>query len=243
MRGFGKYVIFLGSLFVRRESFSTYYKLILEECVQIGVNSALLFILVSTFIGAVTTVQTAYNMVSPLIPRFVISQVVREMTVLELAPTIMAIIYAGKIGSSMAGGLGTMRITEQIDALEVIGINSSSYLVLPKIVASILMYPLLVILSGVCAIIGGYIVGTFIHIITPTEYVSGLRFGFNDFEIIIALTKSIVFAFLIASISSYKGYFTKGGALEVGIASTEAVTTSVIAVLLADYFIVNLLLR
>ncbi len=106
------------------------------------------------------------------------------------------------------------------------------------------MYPLLVaILSGVCAIIGGYIVGTFIHIITPTEYVSGLRFGFNDFEIVIALTKSIVFAFLIASISSFKGYFTKGGALEVGIASTEAVTTSVIAVLLADYFIVNLLLR
>jgi len=129
-------MIFLGSLFVRRETFATYYKLILEECVQIGVNSALLFILVSTFIGAVTTVQTAYNMVSPLIPRFVISQVVREMTVLELAPTIMAIIYAGKIGSSMAGGIGTMRITEQIDALEVMGINSSSYLVLPKIIGN-----------------------------------------------------------------------------------------------------------
>src|SRR5579859_615484 len=243
MTGFGKYMIFLGSLFVRRETFATYYKLTLEECVQIGVNSALLFILVSTFIGAVTTVQTAYNMVSPLIPRFVISQVVREMTVLELAPTIMAIIYAVKIGSSMAGGLGTMRITEQIDALEVMGINSSSYLVLPKIVASILMYPLLVILSGVCAIIGGYIVGTFIHIITPTEYVTGLRFVFNQFEIVIALTKSVIFAFLIASISSFKGYFTKGGALEVGIASTQAVTTSVIAVLLADYLLAQLLLR
>jgi phospholipid/cholesterol/gamma-HCH transport system permease protein len=242
MTGFGRYMIFLGSLFVRRETFATYYKLILEECVQIGVNSAFLFILVSTFIGAVTTVQTAYNMVSPLIPRFVISEVVREMTILELAPTIMAIIYAGKIGSSMAGGIGTMRITEQIDALEVMGINSSSYLVLPKIVASLLMYPLLVVLSGVCAIIGGYIVGTFIHIITPTEYVSGLRFGFNDFEITIALTKSIIFAFLIASISSFKGYYTQGGALEVGIASTEAVTTSVIAVLLADYFIVNIML-
>src|SRR6185369_9042241 len=162
MTGFGRYMIFLGSLFVRRETFATYYKLIMEECVQIGVNSAFLFNLVSTFIGAVTTVQTAYNMVSPLIPRFVISQVVREMTVLELAPTIMAIIYAGKIGSSMAGGIGTMRITEQIDALEVMGINSSSYLVLPKIIASLLMYPLLVVLSGVCAIIGGYIVGTFI---------------------------------------------------------------------------------
>jgi len=236
-------MIFLGSLFVRRETFATYYKLILEECIQIGVNSALLFIMVSTFIGAVTTVQTAFNMVSPLIPRFVIAQVVREMVVLELAPTIMALIYAGKIGSSMASGLGTMRITEQIDALEVMGINSSSYLVLPKIVASLLMYPLLVILSGVCAIIGGYIVGTFINIITPTEYVSGLRFGFNSFEIIVALTKAFVFSFLISSISSFKGYFTKGGALEVGIASTAAVTTSVIAILLADYIIVNLLLQ
>jgi phospholipid/cholesterol/gamma-HCH transport system permease protein len=242
MRGFGKYMIFLSSLIVRRESFKTYYRLTLEECVQIGVNSAFLFMLVSTFIGAVTTVQTAYNMISPLIPRFVISQVVREMTVLELAPTIMAIIYAGKIGSSMAGGLGTMRITEQIDALEVMGINSSSYLVLPKIVASILMYPLLVILSGVCAIIGGYLIGTFIPLVTPTEYVSGLRFQFDSFEIAIALTKSFAFAFLTASISSFKGYFTRGGALEVGIASTQAVTSSVIAILIADYFIVNIML-
>lgn len=235
-------MIFLSSLFVRRESFSTYYKLVIDECIQIGVNSAFLFILVSTFIGAVTTVQTAFNMVNPLIPRFVISQVVREMTVLELAPTVMALIYAGKIGSSMAGGLGTMRITEQIDALEVMGINSSSYLVLPKIIASMMMYPMLVILSGVCSLIGGYLVGTFIHIVTPTEFVDGLRFNFNPTEISVALIKAVVFAFLISSISSFKGYFTKGGALEVGIATTEAVTTSVIAILLMDYFLVNIIL-
>src|SRR5258706_5581225 len=117
MSGFGRYIMFIGSLFVRRESFSTYYKLVLEECIQIGVNSAFLFILVSSFIGAVTTVQTAFNMVSPLIPRFVISQVVREMTVLELAPTVMALIYAGKIGSSMAGWIGTVRFTTTSDAL------------------------------------------------------------------------------------------------------------------------------
>ncbi|MFN9330038.1 MAG: MlaE family ABC transporter permease, partial [Cyclobacteriaceae bacterium] len=138
MKGFGKYVIFLGSLFVRRETFKTYYQLVLEECIIIGIGSILLFVLVSTFMGAVSTIQTAANLVNPLIPRYIISQVVREMTILELAPTIMAIIYAGKVGSSMAGGLGTMRITEQIDALEVMGINSSSYLVLPKIIASIL---------------------------------------------------------------------------------------------------------
>jgi phospholipid/cholesterol/gamma-HCH transport system permease protein len=214
----------------------------MEECVQIGVKSISLFVLVSTFMGAVTTVQTAFNLVTPLVPRFVISQVVREMTVLELAPTIMAIIFAGKIGSSMAGGLGTMRITEQIDALEVMGINSSSYLVLPKIIASMLMYPMLVIFAGVCSLLGGYLVGTLTGIMTPTEYIMGLRSVFNQYTITFALTKSIVFAFLISSISCFKGYFTHGGALEVGIASTEAVTSSVIAVLLADYFLANLLL-
>ena len=242
MKGFGKYIIFLGSLFVRRETFKTYYQLVMEESIQIGVKSVFLFALVSTFIGAVTTVQTAYNLVSPLIPKFVISQVVREMTLLELAPTIMALIYAGKIGSSISGGLGTMRITEQIDALEVMGINSSSYLVLPKIIASMMMFPLLVIVSGVCAMIGGYLVGSATGIISPTDYVAGIRYAFNDYTVLFALQKALVFAFLISSISAFKGYFTKGGALEVGIASTEAVTTSVIAVLLADYFLAQLLL-
>lgn len=238
----GKYFIFLGNLFVNRESFGTYYKLVLEECLSIGIGSLFLFALVSTFMGAVTTVQTAYNMVSPLIPNYVISQVVREMTVLELAPTIMAIIYAGKVGSSMAGGLGTMRITEQIDALEVMGINSISYLVLPKIIASLLMYPALVIFSGVCALFGGYLVGSLTGIITPHDYIYGIRFVFNEFTVTFALIKGAVFAFLVASISSYQGYYTQGGALEVGISSTKAVTTSVIAVLLADYFLAQLLL-
>jgi phospholipid/cholesterol/gamma-HCH transport system permease protein len=242
MKEFGRYMIFLSTLLVRRETFATYYKLVMEECILIGIKSISLFMLVSTFMGAVTTVQTAYNLVTPLVPRFVISQVVREMTVLELAPTIMAIIFAGKIGSSMAGGLGTMRITEQIDALEVMGINSSSYLVLPKIVASMMMYPMLVIFSGVCSILGGYLVGTLTEILTPTEYIMGIRSAFNSYTITFALIKSVVFAFLIASISSFKGYYTHGGALEVGIASTEAVTSSVIAVLLADYFLANLLL-
>ncbi|MBL7871453.1 MAG: ABC transporter permease [Cyclobacteriaceae bacterium] len=242
MKGFGRYIIFLGSLFVRRETFMTYYKLTMEECINIGVKSILLFVLVSSFMGGVTTLQTGANLVSPFVPRFIISNVVREMTILELAPTIMAIIYAGKVGSSMSGGLGTMRITEQIDALEVMGINAASYLVLPKIVASLMMYPLLVIISGICALLGGYLVGTLTEILTPTEYVYGIRYSFNEFFISFALIKSFVFAFLIASISSFKGYFTKGGALEVGIASTQAVTASIIAILLADYFLAYLLL-
>jgi phospholipid/cholesterol/gamma-HCH transport system permease protein len=234
--------MFLEAMFVRRESFKSYYKLVMEESIQIGVKSIFLFALVSSFMGAVTTVQTAYNLVSPLIPRFVIAQVVREMTILELAPTIMAVIFAGKIGSSMAGGIGTMRITEQIDALEVMGINSISYLVLPKMVASMLMFPLLVIVAAVCALLGGYLVGTLSGIITPTEYIYGIRYIFNDYMVTFALIKGFVFAFLISSISCFKGYYTQGGALEVGISSTAAVTTSVIAVLLSDYFLAELLL-
>jgi phospholipid/cholesterol/gamma-HCH transport system permease protein len=239
---FGKYFIFLRQLFINRESFGTYYKLVLEESLNIGIGSILLIALVSTFMGAVTTVQTAANMVSAFIPDYVISQVVREMTILELAPTIIAVIYAGKVGSSMAGQLGTMRITEQIDALEVMGINSASYLVLPKIIASLLMYPMLVIVAGVCALFGGYLVGTLTGTISPNDYVYGLRFAFNEFFITFALIKSVVFAFLVASISSYKGYYTHGGALEVGISSTQAVTNSVIAVLSADYLLAQLLL-
>jgi len=238
----GKYFIFIRTLFINRESFRTYYKLVLEESVTIGIGSLFLVALVSTFMGAVTTVQTAFNMVSPLIPDYVISQVVREMTVLELAPTIIAVIYAGKVGSSMAGGLGTMRITEQIDALEVMGINSASYLVLPKVIASLLMFPLLVIVAGVCALVGGYVVGVLGEIITPNDYVFGLRFSYNEFTVIFALIKAVVFSFLVSSISSYQGYYTEGGALEVGVSSTKAVTNSVIAVLLADYFLAQLLL-
>jgi phospholipid/cholesterol/gamma-HCH transport system permease protein len=238
----GRYFIFLGHLFTNRETFKTYYKLVLEESVSIGIGSVFLVALVATFMGAVTTVQTAANMVSSFIPDYVISQVVREMTILELAPTIIAVIYAGKVGSSMSGHLGTMRITEQIDALEVMGINSISYLVLPKIIASILMYPMLVIVAGVCAMLGGYLAGTIADIISPHDYVYGIRYAFNEFFVTFALIKSVVFAFLVSSISSFKGYYTQGGALEVGVASTQAVTNSVIAVLVADYLLAQLLL-
>ena len=242
MKSIGKYFMFLGSLFRNRESFKTYLRLTLDEAILIGVNSVLIVVIVSTFIGAVTAVQTAYNLVSPLIAKYVISLIVRDMTLLELAPTITAIVFAGKVGSSIAGGLGTMRITEQIDALEVMGINSVSYLVLPKIVATIFVYPMLVVISGFLSIFGGYLAGILTGVITETEYIYGIRADFNEFTVTFALIKSVVFAFLIASISSYKGYYTSGGALEVGQASTSAVTNSCIAILTADYLLAQLLL-
>ncbi|SMG49117.1 phospholipid/cholesterol/gamma-HCH transport system permease protein [Marivirga sericea] len=243
MKSIGAYFIFLGSMFVRRESFSSYFKLTINECISIGWNSILIVAITSTFMGAVTTVQTAYNLVSPLIQNYVVAQVTREMVVLELAPTITAIVIAGKVGSSIASGLGTMRITEQIDALEVMGVNASSYLVLPKIIAAMIMYPLLVVIAGFLALYGGYIAGTMTGILTETEYVYGIRIDFNPFTVSFALIKSIVFAFLIASISAFQGFFTTGGALEVGKSSTSAVTKSCIAVLLADYILAELLLN
>ncbi|HNP19674.1 MAG TPA: ABC transporter permease [Fulvivirga sp.] len=242
MEALGKYFIFLGKLFVNRETFKTYFKLTVEEAISIGIKSIFLVSLVSFFMGAVTTIQTAYNLVNPLIPNYVISMVVRDMTILELAPTIIGVIYAGKVGSSMASGLGTMRITEQIDALEVMGINSTSYLVLPKILGSLLTYPILVVMAGVLNIVGGYLAGVLSGVITPHDFIYGIRFGFNEYTVTFALIKSFVFAFLVSSISSFKGYYTVGGSLEVGKASTAAVTSSVIAILLADYLLAQLLL-
>ncbi|WKV12235.1 ABC transporter permease [Marivirga harenae] len=243
MKSIGAYFIFIGSMFVRRETFSSYFKLTINECISIGWNSIIIVAITSTFMGAVTTVQTAYNLVSPLIQNYVVAQVTREMVVLELAPTITAIVIAGKVGSSIASGLGTMRITEQIDALEVMGINSSSYLVLPKIVAAMIMYPLLVVIAGFLSLYGGYIAGTMTGILTETEYVYGIRIDFNPYTVKFALIKSIVFAFLISSISAFQGFYTTGGALEVGQSSTSAVTKSCIAVLLADYVLAELLLN
>ncbi|MEM7552292.1 MAG: ABC transporter permease [Bacteroidota bacterium] len=242
MKILGQFMIFMGSLFVNKESFKTYIDLFFEEAVKIGVKSVVIVAIISLFMGAVTTVQTAYNLVSPLIPDFVISQVVREMTLLELAPTVTAIVFAGKVGSNIAGELGTMRITEQIDALEVMGINAASYLVLPKLLASIIMYPLLVVFAMFLSLVGGYLAGTMTGVITPEDYIYGIRFEYNSFNITFALIKSVVFGYIIAAISSFKGFFTVGGALEVGQSSTSAVTNSCIGILLADYLLAQLFL-
>ncbi|WP_211233386.1 MlaE family ABC transporter permease [Pontibacter actiniarum] len=242
LQHFGKYLIFMKSLFTRTESSKIIFNRTIDEAVLIGINSIFIVSIVSTFIGAVTSVQTSYNLVNALIPRSTIGFMVREMTILELAPTITSIVLAGKVGSSIAGGLGTMQITEQVDALEVMGINSASYLVLPKVLAALLVFPMLVIISMFLSIAGGYFAGILTGEVTAQEYITGIRGDFIPYNIVFALIKAEVFAFLIASISSFRGYFTSGGALEVGAASTTAVTNSVIAVLIADFICAQLLL-
>lgn len=242
LKSLGRYLMFISSLFVRMEKPKVYIRQIINECVLIGLDSIIIVVIVSTFIGAVSAIQTAHNLVSPLIPVYVIATVVRDMEISELAPTVTCIVLSGKVGSSIAGGLGTMRISEQIDALEVMGINSSSYLVLPKIIAAVITIPMLVTVSLFLGIYGGYLAGILTGVITEQDYIYGIRAEFNAFNLYFALIKAFVFAFLISSISSFHGYYTQGGALEVGKSSTQAVTSSCIATLAADYILVQLFL-
>lgn len=206
-----------------------------------GYRSLLITIVISVFTGAVCAVQTFFNLTGePLIPHFMISLVVRD-TMFSLIPTLIALIYAGKVGSNIASELGTMRITEQIDALEIMGIRSASFIVLPKMLASLFMFPALVILAGFLSILGGLIAMDLTGLISQTDYIRGIRYDFNDFVITIIVIKSLVFSLVIPSVSSFYGYHVKGGALEVGQASTKAVTNACIAVLINEYVITQLL--
>ena len=238
----GDYLLFLRLLFVRMESLPTYVKLVFHESYTLGYKSVLIFSLISFFMGAVSVIQTAYNIVNPFVPDYIIAVVVRDTSVTELAPMVMSIFFAGKIGANMASELGTMRISEQIDALKVMGINPVSYLVLPKILASVIMYPILIILSIVICIYGGYVAGSISGVITPTEYIYGIRTDLIPFSVYFSMIKTIVFSFLISSISCYVGYQVKGGAFQVGQASTRAVTSSCIAILCGDYVLAEVLL-
>jgi len=243
MKSIGKYFLFLRSMFLNRVSLKTYIQQIFDECVAIGVSSIFIVAIVSTFIGAVTGIQLSYNLLkTPLSQDFFIGYGVRNMVILELAPTVNAIVFAGKVGSNIASQLGSMRISEQIDALEVMGINTTTYLVLPKILAGLFTYPLLVIIAGFLAIYSGYLATTLVLSVAPEDYIYGLRFIFDPYTIRFALYKSLAFAFLTTSIAAYKGFYVFGGAVAVGKASTSAVTNGCIAILVADYVLTQLLL-
>lgn len=232
----------LKSMFTRPENFKMYWKQFVTQCYEIGFGSLPIVLIISIFLGAVTTVQTAYQLVSPLIPLTTIAQIVRDSILLELSPTVLSIVLAGVIGSKIASELGNMRVSEQIDALEIMGVNPSAYLVAPKVLASIFMIPILVAISCIVGIWGGRVAGEFSGIISPNVFDQGLRMGFNTFNIVFALIKAYTFAFLISTVSAYYGFHVKGGSLEIGRASTTAVVTSCIMILIADYILAALLL-
>ncbi len=239
---FGRYLLMIKGMFTKPENWRMYWKELIHQCSDIGLGSLGIVVVVALFIGAVSTLQTAYQLVSNLIPKSTIAQIVRDTVILEFAPTITCIVLAGVVGSKIASELGNMRVSEQIDALEIMGINTKAYLVMPKILASFLMIPVLVVIAGVLGIWGGRMAGVLSGILSPEEFELGLLSGFQPFNVAFSLYKAYTFAFIISSVPAYFGYFVKGGALEIGKASTTAVVTSCIMILFADYILAALLL-
>src|SRR4051812_3813492 len=240
---FGQYLLMLKGMFSRPENPKMYWKEFMHQCVEIGIGSLPIVVIISLFLGAVTTVQTAYQLVSPLVPASTIGQIVRDSMILELSPTVVSIVLAGVVGSKIASELGNMRVSEQIDALEIMGINTKAYLVLPKIMAAVIVIPLLVVVSAALGIYGGQLASTTAGILSPQQYETGLLQYFQPYNVFFALVKAYTFAFLISSIPAYYGYHVEGGALEIGRSSTKAVVVSCVSILGADYVLAALLLR
>jgi len=239
---FGRYLNMLRSMLSRPESFKVYYKEFFHQCNEIGIGSLGIVCIISLFLGAVTTVQTAYQLVSPLVQNYVIAQIIRDNSFLELSPTVTCIVLAGVVGSKIASELGNMRVTEQIDALEIMGINTTTYLVLPKILAAIIVIPCLIVLSMFLCIYGGFLAGTLSGVLNAEEFTQGLVRDFVAFNLFFGLIKAFTFAFIVSSVSAYFGYHVKGGALEIGRSSTSSVVVSCVLILLADYGLAALLL-
>ena len=234
--------MFIASLFIKPERSGIYFRRIVEEMESIGFGSLGLVLLTSIFMGAVITIQTAYNLVSPLVPLYVVGIVARDSIIIEFSPTIVMLVLAGKVGSNVASEIGTMRVTEQIDALEIMGINPSGYLVLPKVIAAVFIMPFLIMISMFVGIGGGWIAGFISGVIPSSEYIKGLQADFLPFNVTFAMTKTVVFAYIITTVSAFQGFYTDGGALQVGQSSTRAVVYSSILILIFDYILTQLML-
>jgi phospholipid/cholesterol/gamma-HCH transport system permease protein len=238
----GKYFILLSKVFARPEKYRLYYKQTVREIEKLGINSFGIVVIISVFVGAVITIQTNYNLENPMLPRYLVGVTVRDSLLLEFSSTMMALILAGKVGSSIASEIGTMRVSEQIDALEIMGVNSASYLILPKIVAALFFFPILSLLSMFVGILGGYMTCVLTDILSPSDYIYGIQYMFYPHYISYSVTKVLFYAFIIVSVSSYQGYFAEGGSLEVGRSSTKAVVYSSILLLLANLILTKLIL-
>lgn len=238
----GEYFILLGRVFRRPDRWGMFFRQYMKEVEKQGLQSLPIVIIISIFIGAILTIQAKINTENPLLPTYTTGLLTRETLLLEFSSTILCLILAGKVGSNIASEIGTMRITEQIDAMEIMGVNSANYLIAPKVVAFITMMPFLVIISIAIGLVGGWGVGAFTDIITVADYVTGIQYAFNPYYVTYGLIKSIVFAFIITTLSSYYGYNARGGALEVGIASTNAVVNSNILILFSDLILTKVLL-
>jgi phospholipid/cholesterol/gamma-HCH transport system permease protein len=232
----------LKQVFTRPQRARVFKEALFREVEELGHKSIGIIVFISFFIGGVIALQTALNLENPFIPKSLIGFASKRSVILEFAPTFCSIILAGKVGSYITSSIGTMRVTEQIDALEVMGINSLNYLVLPKIIATIFFYPFLIILGMFLGIFGGWVAGILSGLFSGTDFIAGLQMDFNPFLITYALIKTVVFAFLIATIPSYQGYYVKGGSLAVGKASTQSVVWTIVVIVIANYFLTQMLL-
>lgn len=237
----GEYLIMMKHALARPEKFSMYWKETARQMNDIGVGSLLIVCLISVFIGAVAALQFAYQLDGQLIPKYYIGYIVRDLALIELSPTITCLVLAGKVGSNMSAEIGGMRQKEHIDAMEVMGVNTASFLIAPKLVAALVVIPLLVTFSAFVAVIGGYLSSVPTGLITDDEYIRGLRSFFVPYNVFMMYVKSFVFAYILTTISCYQGYHVKGGSVELGHASTRAVVFSDIFILLSDYLIAALL--
>lgn len=238
----GNYFILMGRVLSKPERMKIYYKQTLKEIESLGINSIGIVIIISVFIGAVITLQTAYNLENSWIPLYLIGLTARDTILLEFSSTMVGLILAGKVGSNIASEIGHMRITEQIDAMEIMGINSACFLILPKIVAAVIFNPLLTIISMFVAILGGWFVAIITGVLSSADYVYGIQYWFVPFYVTYALIKTVVFAIIITSVPAFYGYNVKGGALEVGKSSTKGVVYSSILILLFNLLLTQMLL-
>jgi phospholipid/cholesterol/gamma-HCH transport system permease protein len=239
---FGSYLLFLRRMIARPEKLWVYWERIALEMKNIGIGSLPIVAIIAVFQGAVTTLQIAYQLVSPLVANPVIGSIVSDSSMLELAPTITCLVLAGNVGSHIASEIGTMKVSEQIDALDIMGINAPGFVALPKIIGGVIMIPCLIIISIFLSNVGGIVAGSASGILTPDEFIQGARESFLPFNLAFSLIKAVVYAFIITSVSSFHGYKTEGGALEVGHSSTRAVVYSAVLILFSDYLLTQLLL-
>jgi phospholipid/cholesterol/gamma-HCH transport system permease protein len=239
----GKYVLLMKRVFVKPDRWRMFFRQFPKELEKLGLESLPIVAIISVFIGFIMTMQTKLNTENPLLPTYSTGLVTRDTLLLEFSSTIMCLILAGKVGSNIASEIGTMRITEQIDALEIMGVNSANYLILPKITAFIVMMPFLVVFSMALGLGGGYFVGVLTNIMTTGDYLVGIQYAFIPFYVFYAIVKSLFLAFIISSVSAFYGYYSYGGALDVGKSSTNAVVNSSILILFFDILITKIMLN
>ncbi len=240
---FGKFILWLPDIFSKPENWRMYYKETIRQMYDIGIGSLPIVVIISGFIGAVTAIQFSYQLQGTMIPSYYIGYIVRDIMLIEMAVTLTCIVLAGKIGSTMAAEIGGMRQKEHIDAMEIMGINTSAYIVMPKIVAAIIIIPVLVSVSAIVGIGGGYFAAVVVAGYTNTEFVTGLRSFFLPYNVVIMYVKAFTFAFILTAVACFQGYFVTGGSIELGQASTRAVVFGSILILVADLVIALILMN